>query len=142
MEKKYSNERVAQLARDLAFEGKSCTKTAGRLFCTDVDTYNAMLADLFGAVPGSRTGASAGGTDQDRVLKEQLRKLTVRQRLIVECHYGLWSYPIAPEETAEALGISLPLYSAEFDKARTKLRKGRDRWLTDTAFAVRPPEAI
>lgn len=132
----WSSPSVEQLARDLGYEEEHWEESAGALFCTDFGRYNELLAELFGSVPASRSG----GDPQDGVLKQQLRHLPVRCRIIVECHYGLWGTRWDDSDVAEALGISLSEHDELLRSAQTSLRALRDSWLRGNArTSFRPP---
>lgn len=126
----WSSPWVEQLAHDLRYEEEHWEETAGQHFCTDFERYNEFLDELFGSVPASRSG----GDPQDDVLKQELRRLPVRQRVIVECHYGLWyGERCDPSDTAEALGLSHEQYNELLDAAMKALRERRDPWLVANA---------
>lgn len=94
-----------QLKRDLAYERRNWDKCA-ELFRTDFERYNDLIEEIVGFVPNSRFDGS-GGDDSDAVIKQLLRGLPVKHRLVVEYRYGLWDGAgFTARVVAAALGMT------------------------------------
>ncbi len=125
---------VPQLKRDLAYEIAHWDACA-EAFCTDFTQYNKLLAEIVGFVPNSRVNGS-GGDDPDEVIKNLLRGLPVKHRVIVEYRYGLWGGPgYSARVVAGALGLAESTVEKLRGESLDLLQVHRDRLLLQLARA-------
>ena len=126
---------IDHLRSDFAYEMAHWDSVA-TTWATSFEHYNGMLRDLFDAEPLSRI-SGYGGEIADNLLRAQLRRLPVRQRVVVESFYGVWTaIPLKLSTIAAALDITIHDAEADLQDGKSALRADRDKWLLGLAAVI------
>ena len=89
----------------------------------DYDGNELLLSDILGSEPDSVSRAMEED-EEKRILREAVRDLSERERIIVEMRFGLFDRPeLTQKEVADALGISQSYISRLEKKIMHRLRK-------------------
>ena len=89
----------------------------------DYDGNELLLSDILGSEPDSVSKAMEEDEER-RILREAVRDLSERERIIVEMRFGLFDRPeLTQKEVADALGISQSYISRLEKKIMHRLRK-------------------